>query len=288
MQDKIGKEQRYVPIGEAAKMLGVSKDTLRRWEKKGKIITRRSPTNHRYYAISHLHDLMEAKFPPPPNPANLKPMPKPDITKPEAASAPPADESTHKPILNPLPDTPKEKPSSDETAGAADIPAISLTPLQADAPKPAVEKKEPSSSSSLNENKEWMPVDMPIKNINLSANDKSPSETTSFTEKTQEPEQKSEDIPLAKLEPVKKPQPAPITTPNLNEMVTSVKVAQDKKGSKFKLKKPAQIKTYLLVAVIIVVVIIIITSLGLLIVPRLNNRSNHQTGQTELLSPLSD
>lgn len=36
-----------VPLGEAARALGVSVDTLRRWERAGKLRTRRDPANRR-------------------------------------------------------------------------------------------------------------------------------------------------------------------------------------------------------------------------------------------------
>lgn len=47
-------QSRWMPIGKAAEYLGVSKDTLRRWEKKGKIKSLRSPTNRRYYTKNQL------------------------------------------------------------------------------------------------------------------------------------------------------------------------------------------------------------------------------------------
>jgi excisionase family DNA binding protein len=46
-------------IGEAAKYLGVSRDTLRRWEKKGKISPYRSPSNRRYYTKDQLSVLLK-------------------------------------------------------------------------------------------------------------------------------------------------------------------------------------------------------------------------------------
>lgn len=48
-------------IGEAAKFLGVSRDTLRRWETKGKIRAVRSPTNRRYYTRKQLDEVMAGK-----------------------------------------------------------------------------------------------------------------------------------------------------------------------------------------------------------------------------------
>jgi len=39
----------YVGIGEASVMLGVSKQTLRRWDSEGKLIAERIPAGHRRY-----------------------------------------------------------------------------------------------------------------------------------------------------------------------------------------------------------------------------------------------
>ena len=49
---------KWMSIGEAAKYLGVSRDTLRRWEKKGKIKAIRSPSNRRYYTKKILDESM--------------------------------------------------------------------------------------------------------------------------------------------------------------------------------------------------------------------------------------
>lgn len=54
----------WMAIGEAAKFLGVSRDTLRRWEKRGKVKPVRSPTNRRYYTKKHLEEVMAGKTEP--------------------------------------------------------------------------------------------------------------------------------------------------------------------------------------------------------------------------------
>lgn len=41
-------------IGKIAKELGVSRDTLRRWEAKGKIIAERTPRGHRRYDLAKI------------------------------------------------------------------------------------------------------------------------------------------------------------------------------------------------------------------------------------------
>jgi excisionase family DNA binding protein len=50
---------KQLSIGEAAKHLGISRDTLRRWEKKGKITPSRSPSNRRYYTKEQLDTLIK-------------------------------------------------------------------------------------------------------------------------------------------------------------------------------------------------------------------------------------
>lgn len=47
-----------VSIGQAAKELGVSRETLRRWEAAGKIEVDRTPNGHRRYDLSKLYGLV--------------------------------------------------------------------------------------------------------------------------------------------------------------------------------------------------------------------------------------
>src|SRR4030042_5950853 len=49
-------------IGEASDYLGVSIDTLRRWEVRGRIIPLRSPGGHRYYTREDLDRLFNKKY----------------------------------------------------------------------------------------------------------------------------------------------------------------------------------------------------------------------------------
>jgi excisionase family DNA binding protein len=58
MEDKLN----LLSIGEASEYLGVSIDTLRRWEKKGKIISYRSPGGHRYFKKSELDNMFGRKY----------------------------------------------------------------------------------------------------------------------------------------------------------------------------------------------------------------------------------
>ena len=56
------KTTQWLSIGPAAKYVGVSRDTLRRWEKKGRLKAIRSPTNRRYYTKKQLDRLMRGEF----------------------------------------------------------------------------------------------------------------------------------------------------------------------------------------------------------------------------------
>jgi excisionase family DNA binding protein len=55
----MGNKKDLLSIGEASKYIGVSRDTLRRWEKKGKVTPSRSPTNRRYYTKQQLDALIK-------------------------------------------------------------------------------------------------------------------------------------------------------------------------------------------------------------------------------------
>lgn len=50
----------HLPISAAAALIGVSTDTLRRWEKAGRITSVRTPTNHRRFKRTEVLALLEA------------------------------------------------------------------------------------------------------------------------------------------------------------------------------------------------------------------------------------
>ena len=54
---------RQIPIGEAARILGVSVDTLRRWDRQGRIKTRRDPSNRRVVSEAELDRLRGGEAP---------------------------------------------------------------------------------------------------------------------------------------------------------------------------------------------------------------------------------
>jgi excisionase family DNA binding protein len=61
MENTTQNQPKWLTIGQAAKYLGISRDTLRRWEKAGRIKPIRSPTNRRYYTKPILDELMTGK-----------------------------------------------------------------------------------------------------------------------------------------------------------------------------------------------------------------------------------
>jgi len=52
-------DNKYTPIGKVAEMIGVSIDTLRRWDKSGKLpAVRRTPSGNRYYLLEDIELLL--------------------------------------------------------------------------------------------------------------------------------------------------------------------------------------------------------------------------------------
>ena len=51
-----------ISIGDASEYLGISIDTLRRWEKKGRITPMRSPGGHRYFSKRELDNLFGKRY----------------------------------------------------------------------------------------------------------------------------------------------------------------------------------------------------------------------------------
>ena len=57
-------EKKLVKIGEAAKLLGTSPDTLRKWEVTGELLPKRkTQSGTRYYDVAELQNLGEAEAP---------------------------------------------------------------------------------------------------------------------------------------------------------------------------------------------------------------------------------
>ena len=49
----------HLPVGTAAALIGISADTLRRWEKAGRITAVRTPTGHRRFKRDEVLALLE-------------------------------------------------------------------------------------------------------------------------------------------------------------------------------------------------------------------------------------
>ncbi|OGM19859.1 hypothetical protein A2686_01155 [Candidatus Woesebacteria bacterium RIFCSPHIGHO2_01_FULL_38_10] len=62
VQDLQEKKTPLLSIGEASEYLGISIDTLRRWEKKGKLKVLRSPGGHRYFKKENLDNVFGTKY----------------------------------------------------------------------------------------------------------------------------------------------------------------------------------------------------------------------------------
>lgn len=60
--EEIDRPADLLSIGEAAEFLGVSIDTLRRWERRGKVKTHRSPGGHRYFSKEELRSLFGKRY----------------------------------------------------------------------------------------------------------------------------------------------------------------------------------------------------------------------------------
>lgn len=59
--DNFEDKNSWLSIGDASGFLRISRDTLRRWEKKGILRSYRSPTFHRYYKKEDLERVFSAK-----------------------------------------------------------------------------------------------------------------------------------------------------------------------------------------------------------------------------------
>jgi excisionase family DNA binding protein len=62
MQNNDDGHKKLMTIGQASEYLGVSVDTLRRWEKKGRIEAYRSPGGHRHYDTKDLDKLFNKRY----------------------------------------------------------------------------------------------------------------------------------------------------------------------------------------------------------------------------------
>lgn len=110
------KDEKWLSIGEAAELLGLSRDTLRRWEKKGKIKVYRSPTNRRIYKQSDLEELYKTNASPQPV-VKSTPIIKTITEKPTGNDEQKSEKQTVvQPLVSqPIPDTDTVAPDKEET-----------------------------------------------------------------------------------------------------------------------------------------------------------------------------
>ena len=85
--NNFNKQTDWLTIGEAADILQVSRDTLRRWEKKGKIKSYRSPSNRRMYKRSEItgtyQETETAEIPEAPAQATVQPVVNTTVIQPQ-------------------------------------------------------------------------------------------------------------------------------------------------------------------------------------------------------------
>ena len=100
-------------IGKSSEYLGVSIDTLRRWEKKGVITAYRSPGGHRYFLKQDLDKLFGHKYvraiPAKPREVKIEPKPeKPHTITQDISTKAPEPASSPKPIIKEVPPSPPQ------------------------------------------------------------------------------------------------------------------------------------------------------------------------------------
>lgn len=61
MPNNLPKDKNFVPIGRAAEMLGVSIDTIRRWDKSGLLRSIRHNGKNRYFSVKDLQEARSAR-----------------------------------------------------------------------------------------------------------------------------------------------------------------------------------------------------------------------------------
>jgi excisionase family DNA binding protein len=61
MQSSYTYSNGLIPIGEVAKLLGVTVGTVRRWNKDGRLSAVRTPTGHRRFRRSDVEALLQAE-----------------------------------------------------------------------------------------------------------------------------------------------------------------------------------------------------------------------------------
>jgi excisionase family DNA binding protein len=121
-------------IGQASEYLNVSIDTMRRWEKRGKIESLRSPGNHRYFSLEDLDKLFGKRYQH--DNINTESVKKPDLNEstPEIKRVEPEKEghmkvpetAPYSPVTYPTPEIAEDKEILDRPVRDVIIPEMKL------------------------------------------------------------------------------------------------------------------------------------------------------------------
>lgn len=125
--------QERLSIGKAAEYLGVSIDTLRRWEKKGRVLALRSPGGHRYFRKEDLDNLFGKKYI-----RDIKP--KTEVEAPEQVS--PTAQMPQQPATGPV-EVPRERVSPDPERKSYVVEEVVAPAPQ---PQPQIQQVKPETS----------------------------------------------------------------------------------------------------------------------------------------------
>lgn len=146
-------------IGQASEYLGVSIDTLRRWEKKGKIASYRSPGGHRYFKKNELDDMFGKKYE---RSVETKPRKEYETKEKEIPQAPTEtivisedDENTHQEIVDEIISEKKEVESEIDNFFSRQPKNISIPKLE---PIRIVSQMVPSTASMATETFSTQPL----------------------------------------------------------------------------------------------------------------------------------
>src|SRR4029079_14982993 len=112
-------------IGQAAEYLGVSIDTLRRWEKKGRIEAFRSPGGHRYYERDDLDKLFGKRYVHEEKPEPMHEEPVDTVTRVVVEEV-----TIPTPVLEPIAPPPPPVPPEPPQEEIRDIKIPEVTPIQ--------------------------------------------------------------------------------------------------------------------------------------------------------------
>ncbi|OGM15650.1 hypothetical protein A2V56_01985 [Candidatus Woesebacteria bacterium RBG_19FT_COMBO_42_9] len=164
MQDTSESLIMHLSIGKASKYLGVSIDTLRRWEKKEKISSHRSPGGHRYFLKEDLDQVFRPKKKEKPNLVTEAPIQdRQEYTPPSLPEAPqpPIEAEINIPVNEPLSwqgsepsETPQEEPLVLNESVSVEVPtAPSYQPPYVEeipsTPAPTAEAQSSNSEETL-------------------------------------------------------------------------------------------------------------------------------------------